>query len=583
MKPHEGRKTERARLAAVQTHLRVHLGWLRGLPLAGETAPLQWLTVPRLGRHAQHTTLEVTRELLRVTEYSRNAARRKFPKALGRVVGDVEAWSARIDAQLRLLKGVVHADAHLPNLEALLEAANFRRPTAVQAVSLAKRRPAIVPIITGLVWLHWHDEADMAAALDIIRDHGDALESLLRCLEGPEGLVFVQRCIQLLVEGCDPALIEFLADRRIWEVPLAHSDLPLQLQNTLRRFRKGQEFDKRLIVEGFQKPTAKLGSDLVTAIERVIHLTKTARAQQLRLLANLLPRDELTEWEEWWLEVELLERKTRSLLSKPRGRRLPPGLTTQVRLLEEEIKDAPEAPRVFRLANLSKHVEVICTETPPGVFAKLLSCLQLLEGKHKDEFTREIFIEEWATAFGRFPNRFGVIEQLLKAQHSLLQLTACDPEKEAWVCHRVTRHFVDEWIEEAKAQSLIEPVTAALHILMSQVEAWHNNRGPFVDYSGWDTLIVAVETTGDGALAADLLAAVPPVRDGLNGRQWGILLQLSELSAPRFQALAKGWRVEHWPEASLKELALLAKQPATAQLVAEAFALVLRRTMRTYY
>lgn len=55
MKPHEARKTERATVAAVQTHLRVHLGWLRGFPVAGEMGPLQWLTVPRLGRHAQHT------------------------------------------------------------------------------------------------------------------------------------------------------------------------------------------------------------------------------------------------------------------------------------------------------------------------------------------------------------------------------------------------------------------------------------------------------------------------------------------------------------------------------------------------
>ncbi|MEJ2117878.1 MAG: hypothetical protein P8Y36_08250, partial [Alphaproteobacteria bacterium] len=428
MKPHEGRKKERAAVAAVQTHLRVHLGWLRGFPLAGETESLQWFTVPRLGRHAQQTTLDVTRELLRATEYNRNAARRKFPRALPRVVGDVDAWSARVDAQLRLLKDVVHKAERLPELEALLEAANFRRAAAVQAVSLAERRPAIAPIITGLVWLHWHNEAEMAAALDIIQDHSDTFESLLWCMDGPEGLVFVQRCIQLLTEGCDPALIEFLADRRIWEVPLAHGDLPAQLQNTLRHFRKGQDLNKRLIAEGFQRPSAKLGSDLVTAIERVVPLAKTARTRQLCLLASVLPVDELTEWEQWWQEVDSFERKTRSLLSKPHapGHRLPRELARPVRLIEEEIKAAREAPRVFKLGNLTQHVEVICTEAPPDVFANFLNCMQLLTGKHGNKPTREIFLAEWAAAFSTFPRRFGIIEQLLKAQHGLMQLATDD-------------------------------------------------------------------------------------------------------------------------------------------------------------
>jgi hypothetical protein len=315
-----------------------------------------------------------------------------------------------------------------------------------------------------------------------------------------------------------------------------------------------------------------LASDLVTAIGRVIPFNKSARAQQLRLLASLLPKDELDEWGLWWQEVDLLERKTRSLLSKPNGTRLPPELVTQVRRVEEEINAVREAPRVFRLDDLAKYLEVICAEAPPDVFANFLNCLQLLEGKHKNKPAREIFVENWAAAFRVFPKRFGVIEELLKAQRSLLQLATCDPEREAWVCLQVTRDFIDEWIEEAKAQSLIEPVAAALQMLMTRAEAWHTNYGPFADYSGWDTLIVAVEATGDGGRAADFLTAVPPVRDGLHGRQWGLQLQLSGLSVPRFQALAKGWREEHWPEASLKELSFLAKQPATAQLIADALA-----------
>jgi hypothetical protein len=290
MKPHRAQTTERAAVAAARTYLRAHIGWLRGFPVEGETGtPLKWTTIPPLGRHAQHSTHEVTRDLLRGTEYSRNTARRKFPRALTLVVGDVDTWSARIDAQLEVFKAVVHTAAPLPSLRTLLDAANVRRATAMYATSLAEQRPTHVPVITALAWMHWHDETELVAALDVIRDHGNALESLLSRMKGLDGLIFVQRCIQLLAEGGDPALVEYLADPRIWEVPLSDGDLPAQLENTVRRFRKGREFDKRVIVEGFPRPTAKLGTDLVASVERVVTLGKTARARQLQLLSNLLP------------------------------------------------------------------------------------------------------------------------------------------------------------------------------------------------------------------------------------------------------------------------------------------------------
>jgi hypothetical protein len=271
--------------------------------------------------------------------------------------------------------------------------------------------------------------------------------------------------------------------------------------------------------------------------------------------------------------MDVLGRKTRSLLSEQREHRLPREVGKLCQAFEEEIGAEREAPSVFKLGKLTEHAKIICAETSPDAFSELLGCLRLLVGEHKDKSTKEIFIEEWADAFRNAPKRLGVTEQLLKAQHGLLrQVAVSNPAREVWVCRQVTKHFVYEWIEETKPQSLIEPVAAALRALVSSATVWQDNSGPFADYFGWDTLIVAVEATGNGAGAAELLSAVPPVRNGLNGRQWGILLQLSGQSAQRFRAVAAGWREEHWPEASINELALLAKQPAIAEMATEALA-----------
>ena len=120
MKPHDRRNDKRATEHAVRAQLRQGLGWLRGFPVASRGASVMWLCRPSGSASPEQLAREIDREALRAAAQAKNAIRKRFPRALPRVVGDVEAWNAAIEARFDLLKACVHDGALLPTLAAVL-------------------------------------------------------------------------------------------------------------------------------------------------------------------------------------------------------------------------------------------------------------------------------------------------------------------------------------------------------------------------------------------------------------------------------------------------------------------------------
>jgi YD repeat-containing protein len=556
-------KGARAAEAAARTYLRKNLGWLRGFPagLPDENgAP--WITLPDLGKLAQHETLLVTRERLRRTEFSRNAARRKFPQALAQIVGDVDEWSADIDRRLKWLKAAVHSGKALPNLRQLLEAARTRRSLAERVVRLTRRCKALTPLVASLVWIHWADEAGFLSAFDATEKHAAAVESVLARLEEPDGLMLALRCVQLLADGCDDALITLLADRRCWEVPLSHDDLPQRLKKSLQISGARDAEQSAVAIEGLPRPVARLGRDLADFTLCLATQDKAARGRRLQFLQALAPEEALADWERWWTTYDLFERRTRSLLNAGR-RRMTRQDKEQRKILGGDISaELTPPPPLYRWRTLSNLTDAPCATASAKAFSGLIGCLGLLSGSSNEKYTKEIFLEEWGEALKAPEMGWGVIEQLLSAQRGLLeQLSASKPEAKPWICQYVTREMIETWINEEKPQRLIEPTMEALSLLMQNAE-WpsHANRG-------WGALIAAVEVTGAPAIAAAMLAKAPV--DARHGEPWTALLLLSGGSAARLEALAKVWQGHYWTDAGIKGLAVLANAPDVADFMAE--------------
>ncbi|QDV07570.1 hypothetical protein Poly30_30960 [Planctomycetes bacterium Poly30] len=96
---------------AARLYLADGLGWLAGYPYGppsggADDRVIPWRARPRSNGAWQDLTLD--RERLRASFYTLRGAPRKFPRVLESVVGDLAAWSTRVEERLRQLQSAVH-------------------------------------------------------------------------------------------------------------------------------------------------------------------------------------------------------------------------------------------------------------------------------------------------------------------------------------------------------------------------------------------------------------------------------------------------------------------------------------------
>ncbi len=570
MKPYDTPKSKRATEAAARSYVRAHLGWLRGFPIGephGEE--LRWVVLPRLGSQAKSGELKVNREHLRRTEFSRNAAKRKFPNTLVRVVGDVDLWTRSLNKRFEFLKASIHAEAPLPGLENLLKAVQIRRSTRQRVVQLVKEQKYLKPLIISLIWIHWDKEDAFLSALEAVESHAGPIANLLTRLGYQQGHLLVLQCVQLLVDGCDTGFLHLLADKRCWETPLTHGNVPRRMAKALKKLRTQGDVESALHVIGFKRPESHLGLDLVEFVSKLTTVTRKVRMRQLRLVQFLVTDDLLNRWKNWWRKTDAFEREARKILV-PRWTRILPEEQDKCQALEKQIKNELGAPKPFRWRDLRNLMDVFCTEATPKAFEILLSCLENLSERPKGKPLTQIFLQSWVGEFREPQRGWGVIVRLLSGQHNLLaQLPGLTSEKQAWISSSLTEGLIETWICEAKPQRLIEPTLEALHLLILNATEWDERWGPFHDYTDWDGLIATIELTSNPRDAAKIIAKIPPNADGLHGEAWTALLHLSELCPEKLKSLTEGWRLCHWSETLTKELFTLMKNPEIRSLITE--------------
>ncbi len=150
---------------AARAYLEDGLGWLKGYPESNQPsgAIVPW-RYP--GKDGPWLSLAVDRELLRTSFYTLRGARRKFPHALQRVVGDIMAWSGRMEERLRKVQSLVHDGERLYADE----------PSTPHAPAISSAE---------IAWLAWGDMTHRRP-LEANRSHwGAALAQVGACLGAP--------------------------------------------------------------------------------------------------------------------------------------------------------------------------------------------------------------------------------------------------------------------------------------------------------------------------------------------------------------------------------------------------------------
>ena len=192
---------------------------MRGVPIGPAGAHgLPWITVPQPGSRDAPMAINIDRERLRESEYAFRAVRRRFPKALGLVVGDVAIWATKIETQLNIVKGVVQRGATFPSLARLAAHAALRPSTIALTETLARLHPVLGPVLLGLVWLNWHDEAELRANLDAM--DVDAVKAILGRFEKSDGVLTAIRLTQMSGDGLRPRLLQLIGEFALLEFAL---------------------------------------------------------------------------------------------------------------------------------------------------------------------------------------------------------------------------------------------------------------------------------------------------------------------------------------------------------------------------
>jgi len=582
VKPHSSKPNKRAAQAAVRTQLRAKLGWLRGFPV-GEprNGGVPWLALPALTSRAEVRCLEVDRELLRRSTFARNSLRGRFPRALPAAVGDVDAWLARLDARLELLKACVHEGAALPDLEALLAAGRVR-------TELARRARRLHGSLRGLLlaqqWLCWGDEPRLDAALGLLETRGAELRGLLGQEQGLGGSaaltrlgvprelrsrVLALRWGDWLEDG--QPLLELLADPRCWSLPTRAEGFVQQLKQALVRRRKGSD-ERERVEEGFPRPAPTLGPQLVEALFALPGREPERRARTLELGGLLFGREQLDAWEGWWALAGEAERRTRKLLGRrTRGKDYRGDLCA----LEVELGNlaAPPAPVHWgpdpakAWSQGAGYWVAGSLAARPGVYPLLVEALSALPARPGGRIARVRLLQTWHHELndGRAARR---VARLLAALTEVLRaLPEVGDDELLWLCDGLSGDLQDHWISDRAPLRELEPAVRALLAWIGREPTWRKHWGPFDSYRGWAALLEASRVSADAEAACELTAALQRLdAQGHEDEARPVIVRLGGGDPARCAALVQAW-AGPWREHQIAELKRLGREPALAALL----------------
>lgn len=559
-------RERRGALAAARTYLRVKLGWLHGLPAAkASDGTLTWTVLPRAGRGDVPEQIRIDRELLRRTEYGRNALRRRFPRALPKIVGDVDAWTIRTDQQLEILKAIIHDGADFPDLDALLTLYGPRRQIRQRITHLAQRSPTLAVFATRLLWLHWHDEDRLARILPVLDANQHALARLTERLDGSDAIVTGLLCLYLFEDRVMGRYLDLIADERSWRVPLSQGDFRRSLNKQIKAASTKQTVNAAFLAGGVVRPHAKLGEDLVAYLNELWASDGQTRARSVRLLDLFAPWDVLDQWDRWWHEAHALEREVRRVIGS-----LPGAAQAELERLSHEVTSLTKAPDAWQWQDIKALIERLTHAARADEFEALVTCASGFTTSHGRKPVRQTFLETWAHALKRPASGRGAVPELIAGQERVLSaLPEERSQHQVWIADDLAMDAIDTWLDDAEPQRWIAPCFHALAHVVARAAAWDTYNGPFRDYTGWDCLVATVKQVGDPDVAATLLLTVPPNIDHISGEAWTVLLRLSDGEPKHFEQLAKQWRPEHWSQEGIKELLKLIDAPAAAYLVTQ--------------
>ena len=285
--------------------LKAHLDWLAGFPVGATDGHVVWMSRPRAGSPLP-TPVRIDREKLRASQFALTKLVHNFPRALPRVVGDVDVWRTQVESVLDCLKEAVHNGRPLATPEpsrSLLGGDAWRRLIRLRAhTGLTTVLDAI--LLAGQTDLDW-----LRFMLSWLERHADRVVRFLNCL-GPDrvwgehgGIIDVLIAGELAAQhglAATDNFIRLISDERSRTVPL--TGFRTHWNDWSKAFRK---WTAKL---GMPKPPTRSAATLQREVRHLLRqtvtLAKKPRRQTLELAELLLVDVPFETWTSAWSELD---------------------------------------------------------------------------------------------------------------------------------------------------------------------------------------------------------------------------------------------------------------------------------------
>jgi hypothetical protein len=286
MRPLAPTSTKAAGLARARMLMKAKLGWLAGYP-----SPHGWIVVPEEGDRPGET-LVLTRDHLRRATYTAAKLRGEFPRALPKLVGNVDAWHAAVSEVLAALKPWVHhGDA--PPAE-LFHTEIHSRTARARARALREQHPALRGLVDALSWVLATRAAAAPKALAWVEREAMALRVAHEHLDPETAGTLSVRCVYLAAAVGPKALaplMRLIGEPTGYQVPTHAVVEHCQATQTMIE-QAGRE---RPIEPGVELPAA-----LTEAVRWLLAQDPATAKRWLALLERCDLPPLLLAWNEWW-------------------------------------------------------------------------------------------------------------------------------------------------------------------------------------------------------------------------------------------------------------------------------------------
>ncbi len=277
---------------------------------------LSWWSLLTGAQSATVVTLD--REQLRRMEMTLTKLRRRFPRALPKLVEDVDDWLGRMDVLLAVLKRAVHQQLS-PDVSTWFAEGALSRRWGDRILEMWHRHASLRPFLDAVFFLEMTGlSRPSMEAFDWIETHAPALGALsgLAHSHGGDRMLEIQLFFYLLRSHMHPdllaVLLSWLADETVWRCP--RTDLGQYIAQLSAELQKAARFDPFQIPD--RPPQKHLGDICVRFLTELLLLKPKARWVVSELLGLLIPLDSRARLHAICTQIDIDETRMARLLRR---------------------------------------------------------------------------------------------------------------------------------------------------------------------------------------------------------------------------------------------------------------------------